>query len=166
MSFRLAQTLAYEIDYAQTLFKKVDRELRREKVRAALEHVAKRKKIDAYRCLVDFLYAELFLDQAACRAYYSGTSDTKLRDKLSKQQVEEREAFMLDCLDLAEVLHERDLADDWDEKTDLYVWNMWHKRSLAVGGGRIHEQRARTWTAFRTMALHLRDQLSDSGKKK
>ena len=158
LSMRIVQTIAYT-KYTKTLFKKVDREFRKEKVRAALRHVAKRKKVDSYECLVDFLYAELFMDQAACHAYYSGASDTKLRDKLSKQLIKEREAFMLDCLELATVLHERDLANDWNEKTDLHIWNMWHHNNRLNSRGS-----SRTWTAFRTMALHLQNELT-KGKR-
>ena len=165
MSLRLSMTLSYEFDYTQTLFKKVEIELRKKKVRAALEHVARTKKIDAYQCLVDFLYAELFDDQTACQSYYKGKSETKLRDKLSKQQADDREAYMLDCLDLAEVLHERDLADDWNEKTDLYIWNMWHRQFHNEFGNKAW-RRGRTWTAFRSLASHLKAQFGDARKKK
>ena len=67
---------------------------------------------------------------------------------------------MLDCLELAEMLHERDLADDWDVKTDLYVWNIWHKKSFTDKRGK---RGARTWTAFRSMALHLKEHYATPG---
>lgn len=159
-SMRIVQTIALESGYTRTLFKKVDRELRKEKVRAALRHVAKRKKIDSYECLVDFLYAELFLDQISCQNYYSGNGK-KLLERISKQLIKEREAFMLDCLELAAVLHERDLADDWNEKTDLYIWNMWHHNNKFNS-----RNSSRTWTAFRTMALHLQSEfIKKKGKR-
>ena len=55
----------------------------------AIEYVAKRKKMDKYRSIIDFLFCELFPDwRIPCRRFYAGNGPP-LKTLLTTEEVEE-----------------------------------------------------------------------------
>tara|TARA_R100000234_G_scaffold110424_1_gene82785 strand:+ start:473 stop:934 length:462 start_codon:yes stop_codon:yes gene_type:complete len=109
-------------------------------VQSALKYVARRKKMENYRTMLDFLYCELYLEHRYdCERFYLDSTAPKLGELLSDQEIADRELVLMESLMLAHDLEERNRLERWSEESDPAVFVAWVAKPA--------------WTTFRHVSL-------------
>jgi hypothetical protein len=96
-----------------SIFPQVDEALNETDYQKSLEFVASKKDMDRYRSMVDFLFAEIFIQhRAACFKFYE-EDGLQLKDILTPEQTLWYEKALLQGLFIAREIFQRKLALSW-----------------------------------------------------
>ena len=106
-----------EIDsFLSTIFPEVEVRLQQREYGHAIQHVARRKSMESYTHVVDFVFCEFFGSpwKERCFKYYSGEGPL-LKEYLTEEQIANCEKVMLIALDVAILLHRRNHRTSWSK---------------------------------------------------
>ncbi len=79
----------------------------------ALEYVAARKRMDAYRSMIDFMFCELYSEwRMSCKRFYAGNGP-QLKDQITDQQIEYFDNKLVKALQVALGLFREQRCKSW-----------------------------------------------------
>lgn len=80
----------------------------------ALNFVAKRKNMDRYHSIMDFVFCELFTEyRKLCFNFYNSDREPILKNILTRNEIEVYDRKILQGLKLAYELHKRNREESW-----------------------------------------------------